>query len=206
MPRAPDWRTGAKLPGLRRWRLRRELTQTELAQMAGVNQSYLTRIETGRRGCNPSVVQKLAEILDVDVQELTTAPGKAAAGSGETTTRPAAASQGSAPYLHRAYLRYILAREVGTSYTALWEGELKRRCEALSWEGVLEVVYARRRELEFLEKALEDPDLPPEVRLFFEEVVREAPDQDIGVLIATRGREISEKGRERLTQAMRELL
>jgi transcriptional regulator with XRE-family HTH domain len=121
MPRAPDWRTGAKLPGLRQWRLRRELTQTELAQMAGVNQSYLTRIETGRRGCNPSVAQKLAEILDVDVQELTTEPGKAAAGSGETTTRPAAASQGTAPYLHRAYLRYILAREVGTSYTALWD-------------------------------------------------------------------------------------
>ena len=46
MPREPDWRAGAKLPGLRRWRLRRELTQTGLAQMAGVNQSYLTRIET----------------------------------------------------------------------------------------------------------------------------------------------------------------
>jgi hypothetical protein len=53
---------------------------------------------------------------------------------------------------------------------------------------------------------LEDSDLPPEVRLFFEEVVREAPDQDIRVLMAARGRELSEKGRERLTQAMRELL
>jgi hypothetical protein len=53
---------------------------------------------------------------------------------------------------------------------------------------------------------LEDADLPPEVLLFFEEVVREAPDEDIGVLMATRGRELSEKGRERLTQAMRELL
>jgi transcriptional regulator with XRE-family HTH domain len=162
MPREPDWRgrAGAKLPGLRQWRLRRELTQTELAQMARVNQSYLTRIETGRRGCNPSVVQKLAEILDVDVQELTTEPGKAAAGSGETTTRPAATSQGTAPYLYRAYLQYLLAREVGTSYAALWEGELKRRCEALAWEGVLEVGSARRRELNFLEGELEDPDLP----------------------------------------------
>jgi hypothetical protein len=51
---------------------------------------------------------------------------------------------------------------------------------------------------------LEDADLPPEVRLFFEEVLREAPDQDIRVLMAMRGRELSEKGRERLTQAIRE--
>ena len=29
---------------------------------------------------------------------------------------------------------------------------------------------------------LEDSDLPSEVRLFFEEVLREAPDEDIGVL------------------------
>ena len=206
MPRAPDWRAGAKLPGLRGRRLRRELTQTELARMAGVNQSYLTRIETGRRGCNPSVAQKLAEILDVDVGELTTSPGEEAAGAGVTTQGTAASPGGTSPHLHRAYLRYILSREVGTSYTALWEGELKRRCEALSWEGVLEVVSARRRELEFLEGELEEPDLPPEVRLFFEEVVGEASDQDIRVLVDARGREPSEKGREALTQAMRELL
>jgi hypothetical protein len=174
--------------------------------MAGVNQSYLTRIETGRRGCNPSVAQKLAEILDVDVQELTTEPSKAAAGPGVITQGTVAAPRVTSRHLHRAYLGYILAKEVGTSYAALWEGELKRRCEALSWEGVLEAVFARRRELEFLKKALEDPDLPPEVRLFFEEVLREAPDEDIGVLMATRGRELSEKGRERLTQAIRELL
>ena len=70
---------------------------------------------------------------------------------------------------------------------------------------MLRALCSGRRELESFGK-LEDADLPPEVRLFFEEVVREAPDQDIGVLMATRGREISEKGRERLTQAIRELL
>ena len=35
---------------------------------------------------------------------------------------------------------------------------------------------------------LEDSDFPSEVRLFFEEVVREASDQDIRVLVAAWGR------------------
>jgi hypothetical protein len=70
---------------------------------------------------------------------------------------------------------------------------------------MLRALCSGRRELGSFGE-LEDADLPPEVRLFFEEVVREAPDEDIGVLMATRGRELSEKGRERLTQAIRELL
>jgi predicted transcriptional regulator len=49
MPKAPEWRVGVKLPGLREWRMRRGLNQTELARMAEVAQIYLTRIETGRR-------------------------------------------------------------------------------------------------------------------------------------------------------------
>jgi hypothetical protein len=32
MPEAPAWRVGVKLPGLRWWRTRRGLNQTELAQ------------------------------------------------------------------------------------------------------------------------------------------------------------------------------
>jgi hypothetical protein len=70
---------------------------------------------------------------------------------------------------------------------------------------MLRALCSGRRELGSFGE-LEDADLPPEVRLFFEEVVREAPDEDIGVLMAARGREISERGREALTQAMRELL
>ncbi len=49
-------------------------------------------------------------------------------------------------------------------------------------------------------------ELHPQVRLFFEELVRERPDEDIRVLATRRSRERSEEGRERLTQAMRELL
>jgi hypothetical protein len=48
--------------------------------------------------------------------------------------------------------------------------------------------------------------LPPEVRRFYEEVIRMAPEQDIRVLAAALGREPSEKGQEELTEAMRELL
>jgi hypothetical protein len=70
---------------------------------------------------------------------------------------------------------------------------------------MLRALCSGRRELGSFGE-LEDPDLRPQVHLFFEEVIREAPDEDIGVLMATRGRELSEKGRERLTQAIRELL
>jgi hypothetical protein len=45
-----------------------------------------------------------------------------------------------------------------------------------------------------------------EVRRFFEEVVREAPDQDIRLLSATRTWERSQRGREELASAMRRLL
>jgi hypothetical protein len=51
-------------------------------------------------------------------------------------------------------LKYLLTREVGTSHSALSEGELKRSCERLSWEGVLEVISEKKRELELVEKVL----------------------------------------------------
>jgi len=71
---------------------------------------------------------------------------------------------------------------------------------------VLEVISEKKRELEFVERALEEPNLPPEVRMYFEEVVREAPDQNIRLLAAARSKESSERRRQELTRAMRELL
>jgi hypothetical protein len=65
---------------------------------------------------------------------------------------------------------------------------------------------SRHQALEYLREELGDEELPPEVRRFYEVVVSSAPEQDIRVLAAARGRETSEKGREALTQAMRELL
>ncbi len=59
-------RGGVRMPALRQYRLHRGITQAELAQMAGVTQSYLSRVEVGRRGCNPLVARRLAEVLEVD--------------------------------------------------------------------------------------------------------------------------------------------
>jgi transcriptional regulator with XRE-family HTH domain len=207
MPEAPSWRTGVKLPGLREWRKRRGLNQTELAQMVGVNQSYFTKIETGQRGCNPEVAQKLTKILDVDLEELKGEPGDEPSQEQEAPSRHPARSVVTCRYIHRAYLEFILAREVGTSYAALSEGELKSHCEGLSLEGVLEVISEKKRELEFVERALEDLKLPPEVRMFFEEVLRLAPDdENIRLLAALRSEASSEERRQELTRAMRELL
>jgi hypothetical protein len=71
----------------------------------------------------------------------------------------------------------------------------------------VEVISKRRRELEFVQEELaSEAELHSQVHLFLEELVRERPDEDIRVLAARRTREPSEVGRERLTQAMRELL
>ena len=44
---------GLPLPGLKRWRLERGLSQAELAQRAGLTADYLFKVESGRRGATP---------------------------------------------------------------------------------------------------------------------------------------------------------
>jgi transcriptional regulator with XRE-family HTH domain len=100
MPEASEWRGGVKLPGLREWRAHRGLNQTELAQMAGVAQSHLARIESVERRCNPEVAQKLAEILDVDLQELkarTLSPKRPPSTPTSTATAPGVITPGTQP-------------------------------------------------------------------------------------------------------------
>ena len=195
MPTTPEGSGGLRLPSLRLWRSRRGWTQGELASVAGLDQQAISKLEVGRRGCRLPTAQRLAEALEVDIEELQAAPEGAPA-----------APMFTHRFLHKAYLGRILAKEVGSSYTALDEDELERECKHLSWEGVMEVVSARHRELEYLREELGDPELHLEVRRFYEDVVRRAPEQDIRVLAAARGRESSERGKEALTQAMRELL
>jgi hypothetical protein len=160
-----------------------------------VRQDTISKIEVGRRGCQLLTAQRLAEALEVDLKDLQ-APPEGAPAAPTFTHR----------FLHKAYLKRILAKEVDSSYAALDEDELERHCKHLSWEGVLEVVSARHRELEYLREELGDPELHLEVRRFYEDVVGRAPELDIRVLAAARGRERSERGKEALTQAMRELL
>ncbi|REE95158.1 helix-turn-helix domain-containing protein [Thermomonospora umbrina] len=56
---------------LRRLRLGHRLRQADLASVAGIDTSYLSLLETGRRRrASLAVVQRLAEALAVDMTEL----------------------------------------------------------------------------------------------------------------------------------------
>ena len=60
------------------------------------------------------------------------------------------------------------------------------------WRVVLAVGSGRRQELEFLEGVLAEAEFLLQVRLLFEELVRERPGEDIRILAARRSREHSE--------------
>ena len=55
---------------LRVWREYRGLSQTQLAEAAGVTQAMVTMIETGRRKGQTSTLKRLADALEVDVDDL----------------------------------------------------------------------------------------------------------------------------------------
>ena len=184
-----------KLPGLKGCRERRGVNQRDLALAAGVTQQSVSKFERGTKGSSEPTARRLAEALGVGLADLRRAPE-----AGKSEPRVSRLS------LHRAYLRRILDGEVGSAYAALAEGELEGRCRGLPWEGVLEVVSSRRREVALLEEELKGEGLHPEVRRFYEKVVREAPDQDLRLLSAARTWERSQRGREELARAMRELL
>ena len=200
---------GLPLPGLKYWRLRRNLSQTELARRADLKDGYIARVESGRRGCNPETARLLADLLKVDLRDLRRNYDDAAqTGAPLRHTRPRIAYR----HVHQAYLKILLDGAVGSAYAAMEEWEIEKRCEESTWEDVLEAVRARKREIEFLGETIEaagvlrDPDLPEEVRSFLDAVLESYPDLDIRLLAAARRREPSEEGREALTRAMRDLL
>ena len=55
---------------LRRLREQRVLSLTDLAQIAGVNRVTINRIENGKQKAMPRTLRKLAEALQVSVEEL----------------------------------------------------------------------------------------------------------------------------------------
>ena len=55
---------------LRVWREYRGLSQTQLAEAAGVTQAMVTMIETGRRKGQTSTLKRLADALGVGVDDL----------------------------------------------------------------------------------------------------------------------------------------
>jgi transcriptional regulator with XRE-family HTH domain len=206
----PPLRGGSlPLPGLKHWRLRKRLSQKELARRAGLTSHHLYKIETGKRGCNPETAQLLADVLQVDLEDLRRRREDAL--DGKAPPKP---SRARIPYrnVHQAYLRLILKGAVGSAYAAMDEWEIEERCEQSTWEEVLEIVRAREREVGFLGEALgargllRDPDLPEDVRTFLEAVLGSFSDLDIHLLAMIRRREPTEEGHEALTKAMRGLL
>ena len=201
---------GLRLSGLKGWRMRRGLSQGQLAKLVGVPRHYVQRIEQGRRGCNPWVAQKMAEELEVDLEELraSLAPEENTGAEGDVRVR-----RGRPPVVvprrsvHRAYLKVLLEREVGSAYSALEEREFEDWCMRLSPEELLEIISRRKLERELLKEVLTDnARVHPEVRTFLEELVREHPGKDIRILAARRNQEHSQEERQRLTRAMRGLL
>ena len=206
----PPLRGGSlPLPGLKHWRLRKRLSQKELARRAGLTSDHLFKIESGRRGCNPETAQLLADVLEVGLEDLRRRRDDAL-----DEKAPPKPSRTRIPYrnVHQAYLRIILDGAVGSAYAAMDEWEIEERCEGSTWEEVLEIVRAREREVGHLRDALgakevlRDADLPDDVRTFLESVLESYPDLDIHLLAMARRREPSEEGHEALTKAMRDLL
>jgi transcriptional regulator with XRE-family HTH domain len=61
---------GVALPGLRRERIRSELTVRDLARKAGVDPSTISLVENGRRGAQEITVEKIARALETDAELL----------------------------------------------------------------------------------------------------------------------------------------
>ena len=57
-------------PPLRVWREFRGLTQTQLAEKAGVTQGAIAQIESGKRKGSIEMLQRLAHALNVDLEDL----------------------------------------------------------------------------------------------------------------------------------------
>jgi transcriptional regulator with XRE-family HTH domain len=62
--------------GLNVQRLRREkkLSQEELAHRAAIHQTYLSGVEQGKRNPTITVLQRIAQALEADIEDLVRAP------------------------------------------------------------------------------------------------------------------------------------
>ena len=55
---------------LRVWREYRKLTQQQLAEKADITKPYLSQLEGGQREASIAVIKRLAEALEVDVDDI----------------------------------------------------------------------------------------------------------------------------------------
>lgn len=56
---------------IRTWRMRRRLSQAKLASLVGVTQSSLSHYENGKRDLSVTILIRIAQELEVDLEELT---------------------------------------------------------------------------------------------------------------------------------------
>ena len=56
--------------GLKISRIKKGLTQKQLAELVGVSSSTINRIETGKQVLKLDMLSKLAEVLEIPVNEL----------------------------------------------------------------------------------------------------------------------------------------
>ena len=59
-----------ELPGLREVRIRRLMTQAQLAMRVGMTPASISRIETGRSKARISTVRRLTDALNIDPRDL----------------------------------------------------------------------------------------------------------------------------------------
>ena len=55
---------------IRLWRLARQITATELAEKAEIDQSYLSMIETGKRSATDNVVRRLSQLTGISAARI----------------------------------------------------------------------------------------------------------------------------------------
>lgn len=55
---------------LRDWRVRRGMSQDKLSEISGLTQAYISQIENGACNIRIDSMEKLAEVLEIDLMDL----------------------------------------------------------------------------------------------------------------------------------------
>lgn len=182
-----------KLPRLKEWRERRAMTQTDLAEAAGVSQDGVSKIERGVRGCQPNTAKRLAVALGVPVGELV-APPEVVAGSPKDLTpgllRLSLEKAGLSTTWAITDHEYLLGKG-----TALTRDELREQ-----------MIPEMRAEQRVLRGEAANPDLPLEVRDYIHEMDKELGFRMLELLTEARRRERTPEGDLQLKEAQQEIL
>ncbi len=182
-----------KLSRLKEWRERRAMTQTDLAEMAGVSQDGVSKIERGVRGCHPNTAKRLSAALGVPVGELV-APPEVVAGSPKDLTP-------------RLLKRSLDEAGLTTTWALTDHEDLLAEGARLTRDELRErMIPEMRAEQRVLRREAANPDLPLEVRDYVREMDEELGLRMMELLTEARRRERTHEGRRQLAEAQQEIL